>query len=65
MLLKGAAVVVLFANKFLDEFKAAKNFVLLAIHVWDNGKVTHFSLFQEPNNRVPVVCCWTLQFGRF
>ncbi len=56
-LLVGAAVV-RFANEFVDKFKAVRNFVLFAINIWDYGGVTHFSLFQEPNNRE--VCCWTL-----
>ena len=57
MLLTGAAVV-RFANSYLDKFKAAKNFVLFAIYIWDDGEVTRFSLFQKPNNRE--VCCWIL-----
>jgi hypothetical protein len=46
MLLEGA-VIVRFANKFLDTFMAQKDFVLFAIYVWDNGQVTRYSLFQE------------------
>ncbi len=53
MLLSGAAVVC-FANKFLDGFKAAKNFVLFAIYIWEDGKVGHYSLFQDRNS--PKVC---------
>jgi hypothetical protein len=53
MLLTGAAIV-RFANGFLDAFMVAKNFVLFAIYIWDNGKVSRYSLFQEPNN--PEVC---------
>jgi hypothetical protein len=49
MLLSGAAVV-RFANKFLNRFMKAKNFVLFAIYIWDNGRVTRYSLFQEPND---------------
>ena len=49
MLLMGAAVV-RFANKFLDAFMKNKNFVLCAIYIWDGGRVTRDSLFQEPNN---------------
>jgi len=49
MLLMGAAVV-RFANKFLDAFMKNKNFVLCAIYIWDSGRVTRYSLFQEPNN---------------
>jgi hypothetical protein len=56
MLLTGATVV-RFANKFLDRFKDAKNFVLFAIFIWSDSKVSCFSLFQLPND--PVVC-WTL-----
>jgi hypothetical protein len=55
MLLSGAAIV-RFANKFLDRFKTAKNFVLIAIYIWEDGKVSRYSLFQEPN--YPEVC-WT------
>jgi hypothetical protein len=56
MLLSGAAVV-RFANKFLDRFAVARDFVLFAIYIWDNGKVSCYSLFQIPNN--PQVS-WTL-----
>ena len=54
LLLSGAAVV-RFANKFLDRFSVAKDFVLFAIYIWDDGTVTRYSLYQEPNN--PKVCC--------
>jgi len=37
MLLSSAAIV-RFANKFLDRFKAAKNFVLFAIYTWEMAK---------------------------
>jgi hypothetical protein len=60
MLLSGATVV-RFANKFLDRFMAAKDFVLFAIYIWDDGRVTRYSLYQEPNN--PEVC-WTLYMTR-
>jgi hypothetical protein len=56
MLLCGAAVVRL-ANKFLDSFMAAKDFVLFTIYVSDDGTATRYSLYQEPNN--PEVC-WTM-----
>jgi hypothetical protein len=56
MLLTGAAIV-RFANRFLDTFMAKEDFVLLAIYIWDNGKVSRYSLFQVLNN--PEVC-WTL-----
>jgi hypothetical protein len=61
MLLTGAAIV-RFANGFLDRFKATKNFVLCAIYVWENGRVTRYSLFQELNN--PAVC-WTSYITKF
>ena len=48
MLVLGAAIV-RFANKFLDDFKAKKNFVLFAMYIWDNAEVTRYSLFQEPD----------------
>jgi hypothetical protein len=60
MLLTGASIV-RFANRFLDTFMA-KDFVLFAIYIWEDGKVTRHSLFQEPNN--PVVC-WTLYITKF
>ena len=50
MLLTGAAVV-RFANGFLDTFMKNKDFVLFAMYIWSNGKVTRFSLFQEPNKQ--------------
>jgi hypothetical protein len=49
MLLIGAAIV-RFANGFLDAFMEAKDFVLFAMYIWDNGRVTRYSLFQEPND---------------
>ena len=56
MLLCGASVV-RFANKFLKKFIAAKDFVLFAIYIWENGKVSRYSLYQESNNQE---VCWTL-----
>jgi len=53
MLLLGAAIV-RFANRFLETFMTNEDFVLFAIYIWDNGEVTRYSLFQEPNN--PEVC---------
>ncbi len=53
MLLMGAAVV-RFANKFLHRFKG--KFVLFAMYIWDNGRVTRYSLFQEPTDNA---VCWT------
>ncbi len=55
MLLEGAAIV-RFANRFLNTFIANGDFVLFAIYVWDNGKATRYSLFQEPNSSV---VCWS------
>ena len=55
MFLSGAAIV-RFANKFLDRFKADKNFVLFAIYIWEDSKVSSYSLFQQPNGRE---VCWT------
>jgi len=49
MLLTGAAIV-RFANTFLDAFKA-KDFVLITIFIWDDGKATRYALFQEQNDR--------------
>jgi hypothetical protein len=46
MLLCGAVVVRL-ANRFLDKFIEEKNFVLFAMYIWDDGKVTRYSLFQK------------------
>jgi hypothetical protein len=56
MLLTGAAIV-RFANGFLNRFMATKDFVLCAIYIWEDGEVSRYSLYQEPNN--PEVC-WTL-----
>ena len=56
MLLAGASTV-RFANTFLDTFKEEKDFVLFAIYVWDNGRVTRFTLFQEQGKSE---VCWTL-----
>jgi len=47
MLLCGAAIVRI-ANGFLDRFMEAKNFVLMAMYIWDDGRVTRYSLFQGP-----------------
>ncbi len=49
MLLCGAAVVRM-ANKFSDKFMVAKDFVLFAIYIWDDGRATRYSMYQEPNN---------------
>ena len=57
MLLTGAAVV-RFANGYLDTFMKNKDFVLFAMYIWSSGKVTRFSLFQEPNKqKVCLIVC--------
>jgi len=53
MILMGAAVV-RFANRFLTRF--AGRFVLFAMYIWDDGKVTRYSLFQKQCNQS---VCWT------
>jgi hypothetical protein len=53
MLVTGA-VVVRFANKFLNRYQEKKDFVLFAIYIWDAGEVTRCSLFQDPDD--PQVC---------
>jgi hypothetical protein len=50
MLLMGAAVV-RFANKFLDAYKNMQNFALCAMFIHDDGEVSHFTLFQDQNNK--------------
>jgi hypothetical protein len=60
MLLTGAAIV-RFANGFLNRFMVTKNFVLCAIYVWDDGQVSRYSLYQEPNRRE---VCWTLYINK-
>jgi hypothetical protein len=57
LLVQGASVV-RFANKFVEKFKRKKDFVLFAMYVWDNAKITRYALFQEPNK--PAAVCWTL-----
>lgn len=61
MLLTGAAII-RYANRYLDRFMENMplnmDFVLFAVNtvcIWDDGKVTFYSLFQEPNN--PEVRC--------
>ena len=49
MLLEGAAIV-RFANTFLDAFKAKKDFILVAVFVWDDGTVFRYSLFQQQHD---------------
>jgi len=44
--LEGAAIV-RFANTFLDAFKAKKDFILVAVFVWDHGTAFQYSLFQQ------------------
>lgn len=52
MLLIGSAIV-RFANTFSNVF-ATKDFVLFAIYIRNDGKVTRYALFQERNG--PEVC---------
>ena len=54
MLLQGAATV-RFADTFLDTFKGRKDFVLVAIYIWDNGKTTRHILFQRQNERTACI----------
>jgi len=53
MLLLGASIVY-FTNKFLKPFQEDKKFVLIAIFIWQNGKVIQHTLFQCTN--VLLVC---------
>jgi hypothetical protein len=46
LLLQGAAIV-RFANAFLEAFCEAKNFVLCAVFIWDDGEATRHILFQK------------------
>jgi hypothetical protein len=45
------AAVVRFANKFLDAYKNMQNFALCAMFIHDDGEVSHFTLFQDQNNK--------------
>jgi hypothetical protein len=56
MLLAGAAIV-RFANGHLNRFMVDKNFVLFAMYIWESGRVSRYSLFQEPKK---TEVCWTL-----
>jgi hypothetical protein len=49
MLLEGAAIV-RFANMSLDTFKAKKDFILVAVFVWQDGRVFQYSLFQRQHD---------------
>ncbi|KAI0252351.1 hypothetical protein BJV78DRAFT_1281706 [Lactifluus subvellereus] len=50
------AAIVRFANTFLDAFKE-KDFVLVAICIWDNGKAARYTPFQKQmGNRYIVLC---------
>ncbi|KAK2463965.1 hypothetical protein APHAL10511_004016 [Amanita phalloides] len=42
-----AATVIRFANKFLDEYKTNKNFILVAAYVDDDGIASRYILFQD------------------
>jgi hypothetical protein len=54
-MLTTGAFIVRFANKFLNAFKAQRNFVLCAFFIWDNGDAVRYTLFQKVNDRK--VCC--------
>jgi hypothetical protein len=47
------AIIVRFANAFLDKFKA-KDFVLVAMFIWQDGNATRYTMLQQ-NERA--VCC--------
>jgi hypothetical protein len=53
-MLTTGAFIVRFANRFSEAFCKEKNFVLCAIFIRDNGKVTRYSLFQLHDE---TVCC--------
>ena len=46
MLVTGAFIV-RFANSFVGTFREAKDFVLCAIFIWDNGNAIRYTLFQR------------------
>jgi hypothetical protein len=45
-LLLQSAVIVRFANKFLDSYKVKKNFVLVVVYIGSDGMATYYLLFQ-------------------
>jgi len=48
-MLTTGAFIVRFANH-LGTFHQEKNFVLCAIFIWDDGRVTRYTLFQQLND---------------
>ena len=56
MLLLGSAVV-RFANNFLEEFMANRNFVIFTMYIWEHGEATRYLLYQDSDNSK---VCWTL-----
>ncbi|KAI0286359.1 kinase-like domain-containing protein [Russula brevipes] len=48
MLITGA-LIVRFANSFVGAFREAKDFVLCANFIWDNGGASRYILFQQQN----------------
>ena len=55
MLLLGSAVV-RFANNFLEEFMANRNFVIFTMYIWEHGEATRYLLYQDSDNSK---VCWT------
>src|SRR5712672_804192 len=53
LLLEGATIV-RFANTFLEAFRHARNFILCAVFIWDNGSAIRYTLFQDQDD--PTVC---------
>ena len=49
ILLEGAAIV-RFANISLDTFNAKKDFILVAVFIWQDGRVFQYSLFQRQHD---------------
>ena len=58
-MLTTGAFIVRFANRFLTAFHNKRNFVLCAIFIWDSGKATCYSLFQQEQQIQDddTVCC--------
>ena len=58
-MLTTGAFIVRFANRFLTAFHKKMNFVLCAIFIWDSGRATRYSLFQQEQQIQDddVVCC--------
>ena len=56
-MLTTGAFIVRFANRFLNAFCEAKNFVLCAIFIWDNGHAIRYTLFEHNIQDDEAVCC--------